>query len=301
MRHFLFTILLTALSFGLLHAQGEKALLKARKYEAAGENQWPKALKYYRKAADEGNLEALFKVAENDLLSDQPCEQIKTLELLNRLEDADAYKLSNAYRKCGDIEKSFQYLKKAAEANHVEAAERLGDAYWCGKDVKEDKNEAFRLYQQAATYSSGPEKQRLLEKVGYCRKYLDYIAQHSEPDNAGTPSDTATTPEKGKANYGPVEEMPEYSGGIDRLMNFLKNEVVYPEKARRNNITGTNLVEFVVEKDGCVAHAKVKVSLYPACDEESVRAVSAMPPWKPGKSDGRLVRCFFEVPITYTK
>lgn len=107
MRHFFFTILLTALSFGLLHAQGEKALLKARKYEAAGENQWPKALNYYRKAADEGNLEALFKVAENDLLSDQPCEQIKTLELLNRLEDADAYKLSNAYRKCGDIENRF--------------------------------------------------------------------------------------------------------------------------------------------------------------------------------------------------
>ena len=44
MRHFLSTILLIALSFGLLHAQGEKALLKARKYEAAGEKQWPKAL-----------------------------------------------------------------------------------------------------------------------------------------------------------------------------------------------------------------------------------------------------------------
>ncbi len=297
MRHFLSTILLIALSFGLLHAQGEKALLKARKYEAAGEKQWPKALSFYRKAANEGNLEALFKVAENDLLSDQPCEQIKTLELLNRLEDADAYKLSNAYRKCGDMDKSFHYLKKAADANHVEATERLGDAYWCGKDVKEDKNEAFRLYQQAANISTGSEKKRLLEKVGYCREYLEYIAQHSEPDDA----DTATEHEKRESKPLPVEEMPEYSGGIDRLMNFLKNEVVYPEKARMNNITGTNLVVFVVEKDGCVAHAKAQVSLYPACDEESVRAVSAMPPWKPGKSDGRLVRCFFEVPITYTK
>lgn len=297
MRQFLSTILLIALSFGLLHAQGEKDLQKAQKYEAAGESQWPKALKYYRKAADAGNLEALFKIAENDLLSDQPCDQIKTIELLNRLEDADAFKLSNAYRKCGDTVSALQYLKKAVDANHVEAAERLGDAYWCGRYVKEDKNEAFHLYQQAANHSTGPEKQRLLEKVGYCREYLDYIAQHGEPDNA----DTATEHEKGEPNFAPVEVMPEYSGGIDRLMNFLKNEVVYPEKARRNDITGTNLVEFVVEKDGCVAHAKVKVSLYPACDEESVRAVSAMPPWKPGKSEGRLVRCFFEVPITYTK
>ena len=289
MRHFLSTILLIALSFGLLHAQGEKALLKARKYEAAGEKQWPKALSFYRKAANEGNLEALFKVAENDLLSDQPCEQIKTLELLNRLEDADAYKLSNAYRKCGDMDKSFHYLKKAADANHVEATERLGDAYWCGKDVKEDKNEAFRLYQQAANISTGSEKKRLLEKVGYCREYLEYIAQHSEPDNA----DTATEHEKGESKPLPVEEMPEYSGGIDRLMNFLKNEV----KKARDHIKWNPYFEIY----GCVAHAKAQVSLYPACDEESVRAVSAMPPWKPGKSDGRLVRCFFEVPITYTK
>ncbi|MBO7648405.1 MAG: TonB family protein [Bacteroidales bacterium] len=301
MRHILSTIVLIALSFGLLHAQGEKALLKARKYEAAGEKQWPKALNYYRKAANEGNLEALFKVAENDLLSDQPCEQIKTIELLNRLEDADAFKLSNAYRKCGDMEKAIHYLKKAVDANHVEAVERLGDAYWCGRDVKEDKNEAFRLYQQAANLSTGSEKQRLLEKVGYCREYLEYIAQHNEPENADIPSNTETEHEKGETKPLPVEDMPEYSGGIDRLMNFLRNEVVYPEKAQMNNIRGTNLIEFAVEKDGCVAHAEVKVSLYPACDEESVRAVSAMPPWKPGKSDGRLVRCLFEIPITYTK
>ena len=94
---------------------------------------------------------------------------------------------------------------------------------------------------------------------------------------------------------------PAFPGGEDACAAFIHNAIHYPPEALRDLEEYRARVEFVVEKDGCVAHAKAQVSLYPACDEESVRAVSAMPPWKPGKSDGRLVRCLFEVPITYTK
>ncbi len=96
-----------------------------------------------------------------------------------------------------------------------------------------------------------------------------------------------------------TEDMPEFPGGDEALMNFLQREIQYPEVARNNGITGTVLIEFVVEKDGRVSNAKVKVPLFPECDKEAVRGVMAMPKWKPGKNMGKPVRCFFQVPVTF--
>ena len=70
-----------------------------------------------------------------------------------------------------------------------------------------------------------------------------------------------------------TEEMPEYPGGPEALNAFLTREIQYPEVARNNGITGTVLIEFVVEKDGRVSNAKVKVPLFPECDKEAVRGV----------------------------
>lgn len=96
-----------------------------------------------------------------------------------------------------------------------------------------------------------------------------------------------------------TEDMPEFPGGTEALYSFLGKEIQYPEVARNNGITGTVLVEFVVERDGRVSNAKVKVPLYPDCDKEAVRGIMAMPKWKPGKNMGKPVRCFFQVPVTF--
>ena len=96
-----------------------------------------------------------------------------------------------------------------------------------------------------------------------------------------------------------VEEMPEFPGGIDSLQAFLAREIQYPPVAKNNGITGTVLVEFVVEKDGSVTNAKVKVPLFPECDKEACRAVMSMPKWKPGKNMGKPVRCYYQIPITF--
>lgn len=96
-----------------------------------------------------------------------------------------------------------------------------------------------------------------------------------------------------------TEDMPEFPGGDDALASFLAKEIQYPEVARSNGITGTVLVEFVVERDGRVSNAKVKVPLFPDCDKEAVRGIMAMPKWKPGKNMGKPVRVFYTVPVTF--
>ena len=96
-----------------------------------------------------------------------------------------------------------------------------------------------------------------------------------------------------------VEEYPEFPGGADSLNAFLAREIQYPPVAKNNGITGTVLVEFVVEKDGRVTNAKVKVPLFPECDKEAVRGVMSMPNWKPGRNMGKPVRCYYQVPVTF--
>ena len=96
-----------------------------------------------------------------------------------------------------------------------------------------------------------------------------------------------------------VEEMPEFPGGADSLKAFLAREIQYPPVAKNNGITGTVLVEFVVEKDGRVTNAKVKVPLFPECDKEAIRGVMAMPKWKTGNNMGKPVLCYYQVPVTF--
>ena len=96
-----------------------------------------------------------------------------------------------------------------------------------------------------------------------------------------------------------VEEMPEFPGGMDSLQAFLAREIQYPQVAKDNGISGTVLVEFVVEEDGRVTNAKVKVPLFPECAKEAVRGVMSMPKWKPGRNMGKPVRCYYQVPIQF--
>ena len=96
-----------------------------------------------------------------------------------------------------------------------------------------------------------------------------------------------------------VEEAPEFPGGADSLAAFLQREIQYPAVAMENGITGAVLVEFVVEKDGRVSNAKVKVPLFPECDMEAVRGVLSMPRWKPGRNQGEPVRCYYQLPIYF--
>ncbi len=103
----------------------------------------------------------------------------------------------------------------------------------------------------------------------------------------------------GEPPFRAVEEYPEFPGGPDSLQAFLAREIQYPPVAKNNGITGTVLVEFVVEKDGQVTNAKVKVPLFPECDKEAVRGVMSMPKWKPGRNMGKPVRCWYQVPVTF--
>ena len=108
--------------------------------------------------------------------------------------------------------------------------------------------------------------------------------------------------------YDKVEIMPEYPGGLESMMNFMKNNMKYPEIAEKDGATGKVIISFVVEKDGKVsdvkaADFKADGEVSDECKDsliaEAERVVASMPNWKPGQQNGENVRVKYTMPFTF--
>ena len=95
------------------------------------------------------------------------------------------------------------------------------------------------------------------------------------------------------------EVAPEFPGGQEALLNYLANNIKYPQLARETNIQGTVYVSFVVCPSGKVTQVRLERGIGGGCDEESIRVVSEMPDWKPGMDKGKPVYSLFNIPIRY--
>ena len=105
--------------------------------------------------------------------------------------------------------------------------------------------------------------------------------------------------QKNQQVFDVVEQMPEYPGGPSALIEYLSQNVKYPEDAKQQKIEGRVLATFVVETDGSVSNVEVVKPAFPSLDAEAVRLLSAMPKWTPGKQNGKVVRVKFTVPINF--
>jgi|WetSurMetagenome_2_1015567.scaffolds.fasta_scaffold246561_2 periplasmic protein TonB len=107
-----------------------------------------------------------------------------------------------------------------------------------------------------------------------------------------------STAVKKKANYS-VEKMPQFPGGEEALLAFIKNNLKYPAVAAEIGIQGRVVLRFVINTDGNVTDINVIRSLSKECDNEAVRVVKLMPKWIPGSQDGKNVPVYFTLPFVY--
>lgn len=94
-------------------------------------------------------------------------------------------------------------------------------------------------------------------------------------------------------------QMPQYPGGEYELHKFIMAELQYPYEALVNKESGEVLVAFSVGMDGYISGVRVVHSVSESLDAEAVRVVSKMPPWVPGKKNGRPVRADMTIPINF--
>ncbi len=96
-----------------------------------------------------------------------------------------------------------------------------------------------------------------------------------------------------------VEQMPEYPGGMQAMIEFLQTNMKYPEDAAKQKVEGRVMVQFVVETDGSITDVHVAKQVFPSLDAEAIRVVQAMPKWTPGMDKGRVVRVKYNLPIVF--
>jgi len=80
------------------------------------------------------------------------------------------------------------------------------------------------------------------------------------------------------------------------IARFIGTNFNYPAMAMANEISGTIVVEFIVETDGGVKDVKIVQGVCADCDAEAVRVVKKLV-FKPLEIEGKPERVRFRVPI----
>jgi len=98
-----------------------------------------------------------------------------------------------------------------------------------------------------------------------------------------------------------VAEEASFPGGAAEMMRYLSKNIKYPEVAIQAGIQGKVNLRFVVGKDGSIENVTLTKGVpgCPECDKEAIRVVRSMPKWKPAKNDGKVVKSYFNLPVTF--
>ena len=99
--------------------------------------------------------------------------------------------------------------------------------------------------------------------------------------------------------YSYVEQMPQFPGGDAQLMQYIRNNIKYPEIAKEEGIQGKVIINFIVDESGNIINVNVVKSLSKECDAEAMRVISHMPQWNPGMQNGKKIKTKMNIPISF--
>lgn len=114
-----------------------------------------------------------------------------------------------------------------------------------------------------------------------------YIAQKKNPPAAG---------EK-------VIEEPDipaiFTGGTQQMNKFISSNLRYPADAASRNAQGLVVYTFIVEKDGTLSNFELMHRADSLLNDEALRILQMMPPWRPAKYKNEVVRSKTYVPMYF--
>lgn len=100
--------------------------------------------------------------------------------------------------------------------------------------------------------------------------------------------------------YVNVSQMPQFRGGGSlKFRNYVAENIQYPEQAKRHGVSGTIIVQFVIDERGEIAQVKLLRKLDPALDQEVLRVIRNAPGWTPGEQSGKKVKVLYSIPISF--
>ncbi|MBY0534330.1 MAG: TonB family protein [Chitinophagaceae bacterium] len=95
-----------------------------------------------------------------------------------------------------------------------------------------------------------------------------------------------------------VEIESDYPGGTSAWARYLNKSLRYPQEAIDNEIQGTVVVQFIVDKEGNVSDVEA-VSGPNELRDEAVRVIKKSGKWTPAIQNGRQVKSYKKQPIVF--
>lgn len=98
-----------------------------------------------------------------------------------------------------------------------------------------------------------------------------------------------------------VDKLPEFPGGNNKLMTFWAENIVYPEKLKKEGIEGTVYTRIVIDHEGKVISHKTLRGVEGAPEFEAVVAavVEKLPDFEPGEKDGKTITTSLVIPTKF--
>lgn len=98
-----------------------------------------------------------------------------------------------------------------------------------------------------------------------------------------------------------VEMEASYPGGRGAWMEYMIRKFRYPMEAQRNDIQGTVMLQFVVDKEGNVTNVEViSGPTEGGLRKEAIRVIKHSGKWIPAIQDGRPVKSYKKQPIIFS-
>jgi protein TonB len=97
-----------------------------------------------------------------------------------------------------------------------------------------------------------------------------------------------------------VEIESEFPGGAAAWLRYLNKNLRYPDDAVNNEIQGTVVVQFIVDKEGNVSDVQaISGPDNGGLREEAVRVIKKSGKWTPAVQNGRQVKSYKKQPIVF--
>lgn len=146
-------------------------------------------------------------------------------------------------------------------------------------------------------YDAFPPKQRETIEEGMISDHIEGAEEYYEP----VPPPVEEKRHEKEDVFTIVEEPASFPGGIEAMKIFISKNLRYPEKMKEAAVQGKVYLKFIVSESGELSDVKVLRGLpdCPECDMEAIRVVKAMPKWVPGKNNGKAVKSYYNLPVSF--
>lgn len=101
----------------------------------------------------------------------------------------------------------------------------------------------------------------------------------------------------------PVEEQAQFPGGFKEMQKYINDNLRLLLKSVYINpdVNGKVYIKFVINESGAIENVQILKGINNCriCGDAAIQVISSMPAWQPAKMDGRPVKAYYNLPISF--